>query len=158
MAGLELQLGEHTYNVDKLDVMRQFHVARRLAPAVWALARSAGAVLKNALPEGVPMTFANVVTGLKGLEDGALMGAVVESAGPLVDVFAHMSNDDSQYVINECLSVCSRKVGDAGWQVAYVEGAGFMFHDMSLPEMMQLVFAAIRHNLGNFMPALATPQ
>lgn len=158
MAALQIDLGEHTYSIDKLDVMRQFHVARRLAPAVWALARSAGSVLAGALPEGVPMTFENVVKGLKGLEDGALMGAVVSAAGPLVDVFAHMSNEDSQYIINECLSVCSRKVGETGWQVAYVEGSGFVFHDMTLPEMMQLVFAAIRHNLGNFMPALATPQ
>jgi predicted RecB family endonuclease len=158
MTAVTLELGEHTYSVAKLDVMRQFHVARRLAPAVWALARSAGAVLTSALPDGVPMTFTNVVAGLKGLEDGALMGAVVEAAGPLVDVFAHMSNADSQYIINECLSVCSRQVGDTGWQVAYVEGSGFMFHDMTLPEMMQLVFAAIRHNLGNFMPALATPK
>jgi hypothetical protein len=155
---MDVQIGERTFNVGKLDVMRQFHVARRLAPAVWALARSAGEVLTSALPEGVAMNFENVVKGLKGLEDGALMGALVAAAGPLVDVFAHMSNDDSQYIINECLSVCSVKVGDTGWQVLYVEGSGLMFHDLTLPELMQVVFAAIRHNLGNFIPALATPH
>lgn len=158
MAALQKEIGGNVYAVEKLDVMRQFHVARRLAPAVWALSRSAGAVLKQALPEGVPATFENVVKGLKGLEDGALMGAVISAAGPLVDVFAHMSDEDSQYVINACLSVCSRRVNDTGWQVAYVEGSGFMFHDMSLPEMMQLVFLAIQHNLGNFTHALAVPE
>jgi hypothetical protein len=156
-APVEVTLGEHDYSIGSLDVMRQFHVARRLAPAVWALARSAGAIFKASMPEGVPFDMANVVKGLNGLEDGALMGAVVDAAGPLVDVFAHMGNDDAQYIINECLSVCSRRVADTGWQVAYVEGSGFMFHDMTLPEMMQLVFAAVRHNLGNFTPALATP-
>jgi hypothetical protein len=154
---IELPLGGHNYQVAKLDVMRQLHVARRLAPAVWALARSGGQVLKEALPEGVPMSMENIVKGLKSLEDGALMGAVIQAAGPLVDVFAHMSNADSEYIINECLSVCSREVdNNGGWQVAYVEGSGFLFHDMQLPEMLQLVMVAIRHNLGNFTPALAT--
>lgn len=158
MAATQIEIGEHVYSVDKLDPFRQFHIARRLGPAVYALARSAGSVLKAAVPEGVPGSLDNVVAGLRGLDPGALMGVVVEAAGPLVDVLAKMSNDDAQYVLNECLSVCSRKVGDAGWQVAYVEGSGFVFHDMPLPEMMQLVVAAIRHNLGNFIPALATPQ
>lgn len=157
MSTVTLILGEHTYSVGKLDVFRQFHVARKLAPAVWALARSAGNVLREAMPEGTPMSLENVVKGLKGLDDGALMGAVIESAGPLVDVLAHMSNDDAQYVIDQCLSVVQRKVGDTGWQAAYVEGAGFMFHDLQLPEMLQLVVATIRHNVGNFTHAPATP-
>lgn len=158
MSAVNVEINGHIYNVGKLDVMRQFHVARRLAPAVWALARSAGAVLKNALPEGVPMTFENVVKGLKGVEDGALIGLVVEAGGPLVDVFASMTDTDSQYIINACLSVCTREVPDVGWQVVYVEGSGVMFHDIEIAEMMQLVFATIRHNIGNFIPALATPQ
>lgn len=159
MGPLEVSVGGHTYAVDKLNAYRQFHVARRLAPAVWALARSAGDVVKAAIPEGVPVTFDNVLKGLKGLEDGALMGAVVAAAGPMVDVFAHMSDADAQYVLDECLSVCSRQVENGeGWQRVHVPGSGLMFNDVTMPEMLQLVVAAVRHNLGNFMPAPATPN
>lgn len=153
-----IELGEHTYNVGKLDVMRQWHVARRLGPAVWALTRSAGQVMREALPEDVAPSLDGVVKALKGLGDGALMGLVVNAAEPLVDVFAHMSDADSEYVINACLSVCERKVGDSGWAPAYVEGSGLAFHDMTLPEMLQLVLAAVQHNVGNFSPAPAIPQ
>lgn len=158
MPALEVTIGEHVYAVEKLNAFRQFHVARRLAPAVWALARSAGSVMKTAIPDGVALTFENVVKGLKGLEDGALMGALIDAAGPMVDVFAHMSNEDSQFILDECLSVCSRKVEiGAGWQVVFVPGSGLMFHDLTMPEMMQLVVKTLQYNLGNFMPALATP-
>lgn len=154
---MELVLGANTYDIGKLNVTQQFHVARRLAPAIWALSRSAASVLKEAMPEGVALTMDNVVKGLKGLEDGALVGAVISAAGPLVDVMAHMSDADTEYVINTCLSVCSRQAGQ-GWQILYVPGSGFTFQDMSLPEMLQLVIAAIRANLANFTPAPAIPQ
>lgn len=153
-----VELGGHVYNVDKLDVMRQWHVARRLAPAVWALSRSAGNVMREALPDAVTPSLDGVVKALKGLEDGALMGMLVNAAGPLVDVFAHMSDADSEYVINTCLSVCARQVGDTGWMPAYVEGSGMAFHDMTLPEMLQLVMAAVQHNVGNFSRAPAPAQ
>jgi len=156
MKTLDVTIGAHTYTVQKLDVMRQFHVARRLAPAVWALSRSAGDVLREALPEGTPFSLQSITAGLRSLEDGALMGAVIKAAGPLVDVFAHMSNEDSEFIINECLSVCTRDTG-SGHQVAYVPGSGIMFHDMQLPDILKLVLAAIQFNLANFTPAPATP-
>jgi predicted Zn-ribbon and HTH transcriptional regulator len=158
---MEQQINGHTYHFDKLPLDEQFHVARRLAPAVWAFGQSSLSVLQNALPEGVSLTLANLQKSLMGLEDGAMMGLLLSSADPLVKIISHMSNADSEYILYRCLLKVSRQVEtggvNVGWQPVYAENGGFIFQDMELPEMLQLVVASVRRNLGNFTLAPSTP-
>lgn len=135
---MELTLNGQTYRVDRLNAFQQFHVARRLAPALWALGK--GAML-NAQAAGASFS------------DAVALGAI----GPLVEVIAKMSNEESEYVLAACLGVCYRQSGN-GWQKVYAEGGGLMFQDIDLPTMMQLTVAAIQENLGNFLNALPTAQ
>lgn len=159
---MQQQINGHTYHFDKLPLDEQFHVARRLAPAVWAFGQSSLGVLQRALPDGVALTLANLQKSLAGLEDGAMMGLLLSSADPLVKIIANMSNADSEYVIYRCLLRVSRQVDaggvNVGWQAVYVENGGFIFQDMELPEMLQLVVASVRRNLGNFTPAPSIPE
>lgn len=134
---MELSINGQTYRVDKLNAFAQFHVARRLAPALWALGSGAMSTLKQG----------------GEFSDAVALGAI----GPLVEVIAKMSNADSEYVLAACLGVCSRQSG-TGWQKVYAEGGGLLFQDIDLPAMMQLTMAAIRENLGNFLDALPTAQ
>lgn len=135
---MDITIGAHDYRIDKLNAFKQFHVARRLAPALWALGAGAMASLKHDNPENVDM-----------------IATVTSAAGPLIDVISTMSDIDSQYVLDNCLSVCFRKdATSGGYQRIFVEKGGILFDDIDMSVMMQLVLAAIRENLGNFLSAL----
>lgn len=134
---MEIAINGINYKIEKLNAIKQFHVARRLAPAMWALGAAALTTLK----------------GNKAGGDDNIVAALTQAAGPLVQVISSMSDADSQYVLDTCLSVCSRQE-TGGYQKVFVEGGGIMFKDIDLPIMLQLVLAAIRENLGNFLDAL----
>lgn len=133
---MQLTIGDNIYTAGKLDAIRQFHVARRLAPALIALGASAVDVLKRG----------------GDLSDAAAVAAI----GPLVEVVAQMSDADSEYVLKTCLSVVSRRSGD-GWAPVQNAQGGLMFQDIDITVMLRLAFEVVRGNLGNFMPALPDP-
>lgn len=127
----ELDIGGHKYRIGKLNAFAQFHLARRLAPALWALGSGMLMQVKT---------------------DAFDVAAI----GPLVEAISKMSNADSEHVLHACLGVCHRQSG-TGWQIMYTEGGGLMFQDIDLSVLMQLTTAAIRENLGNFLDALPIP-
>lgn len=130
---MQVTIGDNIYAVGKLDPIRQFHVARRLAPALIALGAASVDVLKRG----------------GNLSDAAAVAAI----GPLVEVVAQMSDADSEYVLKSCLSVVSRRSGD-GWAPAQNAQGGLMFQDIDITVMLRLAFEVVRDNLGNFIPAL----
>lgn len=131
---MDLQIGNHSYRFGKLDAFEQFHVARRLAPAVFAMGASAMGALKTG-------EFDNK--------------ALLSSIAPLVGIIAGMSNGDSQFVLDTCLSVCSRQSGN-NYAKVFTAGGGLLFDDIDMAVMLRLVFSVIRDNLGNFTDALPT--
>lgn len=131
---MEIAIKEQNYRILKLDPFAQFHIARRLAPAMWAL----GSGVTEALKTG----------------DTSAIG--LDVVGSLVDVISRMTNDDSQFVLNTCLSAVHRQQG-AGWAKVFVaDGIPLAFQDIDLPVMLQLVAAVVKENLGNFLDALPT--
>lgn len=141
---METVIKGHTYSIGKMDVFQQFHVARRLAPLLYATSSALLARLRTG-----ETTDANDLT------------AVVQAVEPLVQVISSMPDADSQYVLNACLNVCQRKSGTGGgtgFQRVLVDGNQLMFQDIDLLTTMQLVAAAIKVNLGNFLDALPDPS
>lgn len=150
---IDITIGANEYRIGKLPPMKQFHVARRLAPLIAALG---GAALS--LPNDAPaMKPAGDEAPAQESDDKAL-GTMLKLAQPLLDVISKLSDEDSEYVVNICLGACSRKQGN---QFAKVMTANnrLMFEDIELPELMQLTAAVIKENLGNFFrepPAAST--
>lgn len=137
----EVPLFGQVYRVGKLDAMKQFHVARRIAPIVAAL--------------GVSINqFAAVGSGLK--EDSDLL----QMAGPVADVVSRMSDEDTEYVIRTCLSVVARRVENTDkWQNVQT-GQHLQFADISMQIMVRLVVEVLKENLGGFfgMPTDEMPS
>lgn len=128
-----ITLGEHQYTIGKINPMKQFHIARRLAPALAA----------------VGLTVAQLKE-LKGLED---LAAVL---GPLSGVAAAMSDEDAEYVIYTCLSAVQRVQPDGRGAPVTVNGEKrLMFEDMGMPQMLMLTFQVVRENMGGFMQELS---
>jgi hypothetical protein len=132
-------IGGHQYRFGKLSAMQQFHVARRLAP---------------------------VLTRLSDLDFGALSTTSDDAVGrglrmmqPIADALHSLSDQDSEYVINTCMSVVQRAqptpAGDA-WAFVWNKSAQrAMFEDIDLTVMLQLTLRVLMESLSGFLPARA---
>lgn len=126
---MELMLGANEYSISKLNAIQQFHVARKIAPMLWAMGKEA----------------------LSGFQDSEIDGIAALKAS--ADVLSQMSDQDSEYILKTCLTACRRRSG-AGWAKVQADNGQMMFDDIDLPVILQLAFNVIRENLGNFLSAL----
>ncbi len=135
----EFDVGGQTYRVAKLDAFRQFHVSRRIAPII---------------PTLVPLF-------VKLAREGSLTNDIAglsELLVPFAEGIANMSDEASEYLIANCLSVAQRKNG-TGWAAVWNTNAkACMFDDMDLGIIMQIVMKVIQDSLGPFIQGLLTSQ
>src|SRR3954454_7791875 len=91
----EFRIGDHQYRTrGKMNARAQFHVARRLAPAVSQLA--------------------TLAPPLQSAAEGGDGLAVEMFARPLTDALAKMSDTDCDYVLDHCLGIVQRLQGGNG--------------------------------------------
>lgn len=137
----EHPIGGKTYRIGALTPRQQFHILRRLAPVAASVA--------------------------KIIADNMKKGPVVEAdlerlLVPLTATLNELKDEDADHIINNCLGVCQRQEGtkeQPTWAPVMGPKGQLMFADIRLPEMMQLVIAAITENLGSFFDggALTAP-
>ncbi len=129
---MEKEINGHRYRFGKLDVMKQFHVVRRLTPAM-----------------------ASVGLSLAKLKSAA---HAADLLGPAFEVIAKMSDADSNYVLYTCLRAVHRQDGQAagsGWVgIVPTSDDVLAYQDIDLPEMLQIVMWVLRVNLGGFFKGL----
>lgn len=116
---IELNIEETDYQIGPMDAFSQLHVARKLSPAM--------PILEPLLADrnaGKDVTLLVVI------------------------LMSRLSDEETEYVIDKCLSVVSRKQ-DKGWAKVRVNGV-LMFSDTSMHALVQLTAAAIAENLGDF--------
>lgn len=138
---MELEINNQKYRVGNIPVMKQMHIARRLAPV---FAAAAGAVKQT--PEK---------SGVAELVAAAAVEPIVDTAGGamfsrLANAISQLSDADTEYILNLCLDVCMRQNGDK-WTPVRVRGQ-LMYDDIALPDLLQISFATIQENLGTFFP------
>jgi hypothetical protein len=122
------------YAISPLNAKQQWHVTRRLAPVIAAYFATCQAI------------------------DGDLN--LFLAAAPLAEMLAKMSDSDSDYVTDTCLSVCKRKQ-DSGYAKVMVNG-NLMFSDMNMDAMLGLTLEVIKTDVLPFFPknqtSLEIPQ
>lgn len=134
---MEIEINGKKYQNAKLTPMQQFHVMRKLTPVLTAMSESASDTL---------------LTQLGGSD-------LLAALAPCMEVISSMSVEDSEFVLNTCLSSVSRQDGAAGgWQKIQVQSQSgqysMMFSDIDLDAMLRLTGMVIKDNLGNFFNAL----
>lgn len=125
---METTIKGNTYRTGRLSAMQQFHVARRVAPALTGL-----------------------VSAFSGM--GSSKEDFAKALGPLADAVAQMPDADAEYVLGTCLSVVSRQTDSTTWAPVWREGR-LAFDDIDLGTMIQLAAKVIQDNLGNIFGAL----
>lgn len=136
VAGLE----GNDYSIGAMDAFTQFHVARRIAPAMQALGMS---VLELA------------AVGKETGNDAAMLAV----SKPVIEVISKMSNEDVDFIIRACLSCCTRKPSgvEAGWAPIMSNGR-LLFADIQMPTMMRLTIEVLKVRLGSFFGELLGGQ
>lgn len=123
----EITVGEHTYTIGKMDALKQFHVARRLVPVLAAFTKIGERV---------------------DLAEGFGVGALI----PIAEALSKMSDEETEYIIQTCLSVVQRQ--DSGkLQKVMVQGK-FVYQDIKMPDMIKLTSETIMENMGDFFAGL----
>lgn len=122
----EFSVGGQNYKSSKLDVFKQFDIAKRLAPVMSAVAEIARA-------------------GDVEVEELVVKIAPVISALP---------DADTHYIFNSCLDVTQRQQGDRWARVRAPGSGGLMFQDIGLPELMQITFNVLKEHFAGFFAVL----
>lgn len=137
----EVEMGDHTYRVGRLDAMRQLHVVRRVAPILTKTGVSLAAATS-----GFTLAKVGAAEDKDAPQDeSTLMITVMDAA---MKVVAEMTDEDFEYVVKSCLSVVSRFDSDK-W-VPVMTKQGFQYQDMDMPSIVRLVVEVLKENLGGF--------
>lgn len=131
----EVEINGHTYRIGKIDAMRQWHMVRRIAPALIGV-----------------LGMANLRAAAKDEEMD--VRELIDRIEPFLEALSKMSDEDNDYVIDTCLSVVERNVGnDRGWIKIGTSGQ-LQYDDIDLLVILRLTFEAGRENLLGFFAAL----
>lgn len=130
----QIEVAGQLYRCGKIPALQQFHVVRRLGPAL--------------VVAGISVEMLR--TGMRMSVD-----ELASMVGPVMEVVSKMRDDDVEYIIFTCLRAVQRKQGDA-WAEVVAPGttAGLMFQDIELPQMIRLVMEVLKENLAGFSTGL----
>lgn len=125
---MEFEVRGIQYRAGKLDARAQFHIVRRMAPFLKALAPLAGKL---------------------GSQEQAL-----EAIPELGNVLASLDDETADYVLFGLLAVVTRKEPQGlGW-APVCRGTAMAYADISMPDMIAIAGRALMVNMGDFFQSL----
>jgi hypothetical protein len=135
MSERDFEIKGTSFQVNKIDVFKQYHVVRRLAP-----------ILADLLP---------VMGKFASMSPDELKQDQFESLAPVLNGFAKLSDADSDYVLLALLSAVAMKQDSTGNYAQLVVRDIMMFKDvLDLPTTLQCAGRALLYNLKGFFSAL----
>lgn len=135
----EFEIGEKKYKVRKLNVFKQFHIVRRVAP-----------LLAEMLPAIGELQKITAVNSKKTEAEKFEESAVV--LGPILKGFSKLSDQDSEFVLYGLLSAVEVQTGPI-WAKVATENT-LMMQDMELPALLNIAGRAFMFNLSGFFSVL----
>ena len=150
----EFTIGDFDYRSSIMDAMTQLHVVRRFSPALGAVSEMLPAVRSAGMDTAVMAAI--LVTNSDDpdiKEHQEALGKAVEALGKAL---GSLSDEATDYVVKECLSLCERrpKGKDSGsWSPAWNRAAGKPQHaDINMGIMLQIVWKVLSAELSGFFP------
>lgn len=152
-----MTIGQYDYTIGRLSALDQLHVSRKIAPIVPKIMPILTELAKGDLAKVFEKIETENENRADHADDTALavdssdlesLEGLADALSPLMEVFSEMAEEDVNYLIHKCLSVVRR-----GNSLVSRNGS-IMFDDMDLDQILPLVIASIRINLGNFIQGL----
>ena len=129
-----ITMGDKVYGYGKLPALTQFHVVRRCLPVM------------------APV-IGTVMSLVKEQDKVARMKILLDNVGPFSKTLAEMKDEEANYVIRECLKVCTSIHGGAHMPVSTADGT-LTDTTISMPTMIRLTMAVVDQHLGDFFGLL----
>ncbi|MFP0547887.1 phage tail assembly chaperone [Acinetobacter baumannii] len=147
-----ISINGHDYTIGRLDAFDQLHVSRKLSPLVPTIVPVIAEVAQGDLIKAFEKIDLDNVSDeeIRQKFDLKSLNGLSESLGKLTEAWASLPQDDVDFIIKKCLSVCNRN----GSRVCM--NGSIMFDDLDMMPMLALTVAVIRKNLGNFIQGLLT--
>lgn len=144
---MQITISGKNYTIGRLNALDQLHVSRKIAPIIPSLIPIISEVAKGGLSKVIESMELGDDVELENIDLKELDG-LSGALSPLMDVIAGMSEADTNLVIHKCLSVVIRD------GAVLCRGESIMFDDLDMMQILPLVVAVIRKNLGNFIQDL----
>ena len=144
---MQITISGKNYTIGRLNALDQLHVSRKIAPIIPSLIPIISEVAKGGLSKVIESMESGDDVELENIDLKELDG-LPSALSPLMDVIAGMSEADTNLVIHKCLSVVIRD------GAVLCRGESIMFDDLDMMQILPLVVAVIRKNLGNFIQDL----
>lgn len=146
---MQIKINNKNYTIGRLNALDQLHVSRKIAPIVPKLIPIVSEVAKGGLAKVIESIESDKDADLESIDLSNLDG-LSTALSPLMDAIAGMSEDDTNYIIHKTLSVVHRD------GAVLCRGQSIMFDDLDMMQILPIVLAVIRLNLGNFIQDLLT--
>ena len=125
---MEFEVRGIQYRAAKLDARAQFHIVRRLAPFLKALAPLAGKMKDQA--------------------------QAMEALPAIGEVLAQLDDETADYVLFGLLGAVTRKEDKGlGW-APISRNQSLMYMDISMPDMLAIAGRSLMANMGDFFQSL----
>lgn len=147
-----IKIANQDYTIGRLNALDQLHVSRKISPIIPTIIPILTEVSKGGLAELFDSLGEDEDLNLEELKGFNLesLDGLSGALSPFTEALSAMSEEDTNYVITKCLSV----VYSNGAALS-VKGS-IMRDDLGMEQILPLVIAVIRTNLGNFIRGMLT--
>lgn len=120
------------YRAGKVDVIKQFHLARRISPFLEAI---------------IPL-----VMKVKSGGNVESFDALLEGYAPFAKMLSEMKDEEAEYILFGLLASVSKKQGNGLGYAKVSSGNALMFQDINVIQMTRLAYHSLMENLADFFP------
>ncbi len=134
-----------TYQIQRLDGMQQFMLARLLMPMI-------PAALRIFFQGDFGARTTDIMTMEPGPEKNAAIDALARDVSAFTDVFRDTPDEAMHKIVASCLGTLRRRVGDVGWQIVYNPDSNRpMYSDIDGWDVLIFCIQVVTDQIGNFL-------
>lgn len=139
MVDQNFEIGGKKFKLRKIDAIKQFHIARRIAPLLSEILPVMGQISK--------------VSKDAELSEEQRFDQFAKIAEPVFNGFSKLSDDDADRLLYSLLYAAEIQQEQGNW-AKISNGSQLMFQDLDLPVLLQVAGRAFAYNLSGFFSAL----
>lgn len=141
MVDREFQIGELSFKLRKIDAIKQFQIARRVAP-----------LLSEIVP--VMAKLSKAEKNMDSLSEEQKLEQFTLIAQPVLKGISNLSDEDSDKLLYGLLSAVEMQQKSSGNWAMISNGNQLMFQDLDLAVLLQAAGRAFMYNMSGFFGAL----
>jgi len=126
------------FTYGKMSARKQFHVIRRLAPAIADFA---------------PL-FKLITKDVKSMESEDREDLGIKAIETLGVGLSKLKDEDADFIIDSFLDITSIDLGQGTGFAPLRTNGVLMYHDLTMQDELKIVFGGIKANFQDFIPAI----